>query len=91
MDDVSAAVAEFQQELKNQPNDICARLEIAAAEYKLDSAAGLPYAEEAVRLNPLVPSAHYLLGTAYRELGQKAEAEREFELSRTLHGKTETQ
>ena len=65
MDDVPAAVAEFQQELKNQPNDINSRLEIAAAEYKLDSAAGLPYAEEAVKLNPLVPSAHYLLGLLY--------------------------
>ena len=65
MDDVPAAVAEFQQELRSQPNDINSRLEIAAAEYKLDSAAGLPYAEEAVKLNPHVPSAHYLLGLLY--------------------------
>jgi len=82
MDDVSAAVAEFQQELKNQPNDINSRLEIAAAEYKLDSAAGLPYAEEAVKLNPMVPSAHYLLGLLYLDTDNYGKAIRELETAR---------
>lgn len=82
MDDVSAAVAEFQQELQNQPNDINSRLEIAAAEYKLDSAAGLPYAEEAVKLNPLVPSAHYLLGLLYLDTDNYQKAIHELETAR---------
>jgi tetratricopeptide (TPR) repeat protein len=79
MDDVPAAVAEFQQELKNQPNDINSRLEIASAEYKLDSAAGVPYAEEAVKLNPNVPSAHYLLGLLYLDTDNYQKAIRELE------------
>lgn len=82
MDDVPAAVAEFQQELKNQPNDINSRLEIAAADYKLDSAAGLPYAEEAVKLNPLVPSAHYLLGLLYLDTDNYDKAIPELEIAR---------
>jgi tetratricopeptide (TPR) repeat protein len=63
--DVPAAVAEFQNEIKNNPKDINSRLEIAATQYKLHSAAGIPYAEEAVQLNPHVPFAHYLLGLLY--------------------------
>jgi len=82
MDDVPAAVVEFQQELKNQPSDINSRLEIAAAEYKLDSAAGLPYAEEAVKLNPLVPSAHYLLGLLYLDTDNYRKAIHELEIAR---------
>jgi len=82
VDDVPAAVAEFQLELNNQPNDINSRLEIAAAEYKLDSAAGLPYAEEAVRLNPLVPSAHYLLGLLYLDTDNYQKAIPELETAR---------
>jgi tetratricopeptide (TPR) repeat protein len=82
MDDVPAAVAEFRQELNNQPNDINSRLEIAAAEYKLDSAAALPYAEEAVKLNPLVPSAHYLLGLLYLDTDNYEKAIPELETAR---------
>ena len=65
INDVPDAMVEFKQELKNNPGDVNSRLEIAAAQYKLDSAAGLPYAEEAVRLNPRLPFAHYLLGLLY--------------------------
>jgi predicted Zn-dependent protease len=82
MDDVSAAVAEFQQELKNQPDDINSRLEIAAAEYKLDSAIGVPYAEDAVKLNPDVPSAHYLLGLLYLDTDNYRKAVPELEIAR---------
>jgi len=60
--DMKAGIAELQQEIKQQPNDAIARLQIAAAEYKVDSAAGLPYAEEAVKVAPELPLAHYLLG-----------------------------
>jgi tetratricopeptide (TPR) repeat protein len=63
--DVPAAIAEFQQEIKNNPADITSRLEIAVNQYKLDSAAGIPYAEQAIQLNPHIPFAHYLLGLLY--------------------------
>lgn len=63
--DTTGAVTEFQKELTNNPKDINSRLEIAATEYKVNSSAGIPYAEEAVTLNPHIPFAHYLLGLLY--------------------------
>ncbi|HYA78865.1 MAG TPA: tetratricopeptide repeat protein [Candidatus Bathyarchaeia archaeon] len=63
--DTAEAVTEFQKELTNNPKDINSRLEIAATEYKVNSSAGIPYAEEAVTLNPHIPFAHYLLGLLY--------------------------
>ena len=60
--DNDAAVAQFQAEIKNNPNDAISRLRIASAKYRIDSAAGLPYAEEAVKLDPSLPLGHYLLG-----------------------------
>lgn len=56
------AVQQFQAEIQNNPNDANARLRIAAAKYRIDSAGGLPYAEEAVKLEPELPLGHYLLG-----------------------------
>ncbi|HVP55699.1 MAG TPA: tetratricopeptide repeat protein [Candidatus Eisenbacteria bacterium] len=61
-DDNDAAVAQFQAEIRNNPNDAISRLRIASAKYRIDSAAGLPYAEEAVKLDPSLPLGHYLLG-----------------------------
>ncbi len=60
--DLPAAVSEFKQEIENNPADLVSRLQIAAATYKTDSAAGIPYAEEAVKLVPQQPFSHYLLG-----------------------------
>jgi len=60
--DLPGAVAEFKEEIKNNPADVVSRLEIAAAMYKIDSATGLVYAEEAVKLAPREPFGHYLLG-----------------------------
>ncbi len=60
--DTAAAVVEFEREIKNNPSHVYARLQIAAARYKIDSAAGLPFAEAAVRLDPGLPFGHYLLG-----------------------------
>jgi len=60
--DLPAAVAEFKREIENNPADVVSRLQIAAATYKTDSAAGIPYAEEAVKLAPQQPFSHYLLG-----------------------------
>jgi tetratricopeptide (TPR) repeat protein len=66
--DVPAAVEEFREEIKNNPEDIHSRLEIAATQYKINSAAGIPYAEEAVRINPRVAFGHYLLGLLYLDV-----------------------
>ena len=60
--DIDGAVAQFQAEIQNNPNDAISRLRIASAKYRIDSAAGLPYAEEAVKLDPSLPLGHYLLG-----------------------------
>jgi tetratricopeptide (TPR) repeat protein len=60
--DLPAADAEFKEEIKNNPADFVSRLQIAAAMYKTNSAAGLRYAEEAVKMVPQQPFAHLLLG-----------------------------
>lgn len=60
--DNDAAIGEFKREIENDPADVVSRLQIAAAAYKTNSAAGLPYAEEAVKLAPKEAFAHYLLG-----------------------------
>ncbi len=60
--DIPAAKEQFEQEIKNNPADVRSRLKIAAALYRTDSATGLPYAEQAVRLDPNVALGHYLYG-----------------------------
>jgi tetratricopeptide (TPR) repeat protein len=60
--DTAAALSEFRREIELHPNHTLARLQIAAIDYKVDSAAGLPYAEAAVKLDPSLPLGHYLLG-----------------------------
>ncbi len=60
--DVPGAVDQFKQEIANHPDNVIARLRIAAVQFKEDSAAGIPYAEEAVKLDPQSPYAHYILG-----------------------------
>jgi predicted Zn-dependent protease len=60
--DPDASAVEFQQEIKNQPNHTRARVQIAAIHYRVDSAAGIPYAEQVVKLEPHYPFGHYLLG-----------------------------
>ena len=60
--DVAGAVEQFKQEIANHPDNVLARLRIASVEYKENSAAGIPFAEEAVKLDPQQPFAHYLLG-----------------------------
>lgn len=60
--DVAGSVEQLKEEIKNNPNHVLARLRIAAVLYKEDSAAGIPYAEEVVKLVPRMGFAHYLLG-----------------------------
>lgn len=79
VNDSAASLQEFQREIQNNPKDLNSRLEIAATQYKVDSAAAIPYAEEAVRLSPRLPFAHYLLGLLYLDTDQYLKAIPELE------------
>ena len=79
--DVEDAVTAFQQEIKNSPQSVPARLQIAAARYQSDSAAGLPYAQEAVKLAPQLPFAHYLYGLLLLDTGDFQQAIPHLELA----------
>jgi tetratricopeptide (TPR) repeat protein len=80
--DRAGAISEFQKEIAGKPSSVLARLQIAAAQYRVDSAAGLPYAEEAVRLAPQMPFAHYLFGLLLLDTGQYKQAIPELEIAR---------
>jgi tetratricopeptide (TPR) repeat protein len=60
--DTPGGIAELEQEIKRSPTHALARLQIAAAKYKIDSAGGLPYAQAAVNIDSRLPLAHYLYG-----------------------------
>jgi predicted Zn-dependent protease len=75
------AAAEFQQEISNNPRHTPSYLYIAAIHYRLDSAAGVKYAEDAVRLNPALPFGHYMLGLLYADTHEYAKAVPELELA----------
>jgi tetratricopeptide (TPR) repeat protein len=64
------AVTAYQRELENAPDHVPARLGIAAIKAETDPAAALPYAEEAVTLNPRIPLGHYVLGSLLLETNQ---------------------
>lgn len=80
--DTAAAITEFKQEIQNTPKHVFARLQIAAANYKIDSAAALPYAEQAVKLNPRFPFGHYLLGLLLLDTDNFRRAIPELELAK---------
>jgi tetratricopeptide (TPR) repeat protein len=81
VNDEADGIAQLKLELKNHPDDVNSRLEIAAAEYKVDSTSGLPYAQEAVKLNPQMPFAHYLLGLLYLDTDAYLKAIPELEIA----------
>jgi len=80
--EIDAAVAEFQREIQNNPQHVLARLEIAMARYRLDSADGVKYAEQAVKLDPKRPLGHYLLGLLYLDTQSFPEAISELEIAK---------
>ncbi len=80
--DIPGAIKEFEAEIAEQPKSVLPRLHIAVAEYKVDSAAGLKYAEEAVQLEPNLPLAHYLLGLLLLDTGAYERAVPELEIAR---------
>ncbi len=80
--DIPGAVKEFEAEIAEEPKSVLPRLRIAVAEYKVDSAAGLKYAEEAVQLDPTLPLGHYLLGLLLLDTGAYEQAVPELEIAR---------
>jgi tetratricopeptide (TPR) repeat protein len=85
--ELDEAIAEFQKELQNDPKHLGALLEIAAVRYRVDSADGVKYAEQAVKLNPQLPFGHYLLGLLYLDTDRTAEAIPELEIARKAFAK----
>lgn len=79
IDDPDDAVPQFEQEIKNNPNHTRARLQIAVTHYRVDSAAGIPYALEVVKLDPNYPFGHYILGLLYFDSGDAAKSIPELE------------
>lgn len=80
--DIPGAIAEFKREIDEGYDRVLPMLQIAAAEYKIDPAAGLPYAEQAVALAPQLPFAHYLLGLLLTSTGADEKAIPELETAR---------
>ncbi|MBA2301672.1 MAG: tetratricopeptide repeat protein [Acidobacteria bacterium] len=79
-DNPDAAAKQFQRELKISPSHVPARLQIAFTHIKnRDYAAGLPLAEEAVRLDPASFPARNALGRILIETGDVARAIKELE------------
>jgi tetratricopeptide (TPR) repeat protein len=83
--DDERALTAFERELENSPNSAMARLQIAYIRLKnKEAAAGLPYAEEAVRLNRRAPMGHYLLGRILFDTGENVRAIEALETARRL-------
>ena len=83
--DIPGAVAEFKREIDEGHDRLLPMLEIAACEYKVDPAVGLPYAEQAVALAPQLPFAHYLLGLLLANTGEAEKAIPELEIARRAY------
>ena len=79
--ETAQAVEQFKQQIAADADNVEARLEIAATLYKLDSAAALPYAQQAVTLSPKLPFAHYLLGLLLLDTDDYAKAIPELEIA----------
>jgi predicted Zn-dependent protease len=87
LSDVDEAVVAFQREIQNSPRNIAARLQIAAARYRLNSEDGLKYAKEAVELAPQEPFGHYLLGLLYLDTGSFSQSIAELVIAKRTYTK----
>lgn len=68
------AAEAFRRELANTPSHVLARLALANTLRLNDPGASLNYAEEAVRLAPDLPLAHYVVGVCLLDAQQPAKA-----------------
>jgi predicted Zn-dependent protease len=84
------ALEVFQREIQNTPNHVLARLCVAgviaqnsaqtsAQDPASESALGLRYAQEALKLAPELPEAHYLVGVLQLDAGEPLRAIAELE------------
>ena len=80
--EVDPAVAAFKRQIQASPDHVPARLQIAAAWYRVNSAGALKYAEEAVKLEPSRAFGHYLLGLLYLDTQSFAGAISELETAK---------
>jgi tetratricopeptide (TPR) repeat protein len=78
-EDLESGIQEFVKEIEAHPDHVRARVQVAAARYRLDSPAGLPFARDVVKLAPDYPFGHYLLGLLYFDTGDLAHAIPELE------------
>ena len=79
LDTPEPAIEQFKAEIANNPRHVRARMQIAASYYRVDSAKGIPYAQEVVTIQPDYPFGHYLLGLLYLDLRDVPHAIRELE------------
>ena len=79
--DIAGSVEQFKEEIQNHPDHVLARLRIAAVEYKVNSAEAIPFAKEAVKLDPQQPFAHYLLGLLLLDVDDYTNAIPELEIA----------
>ena len=77
--DLDRGVAQFLEEITNSPGHVRARMQIAAARFRVDSAAAIPFAAEVVKLEPRYPFGRYLLGLLYFDVGDIGRAIPELE------------
>ncbi|HVF87704.1 MAG TPA: tetratricopeptide repeat protein [Pyrinomonadaceae bacterium] len=79
------AVAAFRREIETSPNHAMAHLQIAYIKLlSNDAAAGLPYAEQGVRLHPQLALGYYLLGRLQFDTGKYQHAIEALETARRL-------
>lgn len=80
LDNPEAAITEFRRELEVSPSHLPARLQLAFAHINQHQfAAGLPYAEQAVQLDPKSFAARNALGRILTETGDLTRAIKELE------------
>lgn len=81
-DETDEAVSHFRQDIQDNPRHVQSYLEIAAVRYRVDSPAGVKYAETAVTLDPRLPFGHYLLGLLYLDTGEYEKSIAELEIAK---------
>jgi tetratricopeptide (TPR) repeat protein len=69
IEEVEEARSQLQEEIKRSPGHIRARMQLATTYYRSNSAEGIPYVQEVVKLKPDYPFGHYLLGLLYFDAG----------------------
>ncbi|MDX2030483.1 MAG: tetratricopeptide repeat protein [Blastocatellia bacterium] len=83
--DDEGGIAAFEREIANSPTHALARLQIAFIRSRnKDAAAGIPLAEEAVKLHKRLPLGHYILGRLLFESGENPRAIEELEQAKKL-------